>query len=81
MGSKAYVSRAKDGTVSAVYLVVDDRHAKQVMRSLQRSQPQSSVAMTSVPRALKLMRDGESSRVETSALQPIEARHRRLRQG
>jgi hypothetical protein len=79
--SKAYVSLGGDGSVSAVCIIVDDRHAGQAKKSLQRSHPQGSITLMSVGRALGLMRQRQPTTQSEAEPRPNARPGHFLRQG
>jgi hypothetical protein len=79
--SQAYVSLGKDGAVTGVCIIVDDRQSGQALRSLQRSNPEASIAKMSVTRALKLMRKREIAAPIEARPKSNAARRHFLRQG
>ena len=79
--SKAYVSLARDGSVRAVCIIVDERQSKQAIRSLRRSLPDAPIAEMSVTQALAAMRAHREIKSVVTAPK-VHAPHRHLlRQG
>ena len=78
---KAYVSLARDGSVRAVCIIVDERQSTQAIRSLRRSLPDAPIAEMSVTQALAAMRAHREIKPVVTAPNVHAPRRHRLRQG